>query len=197
MGWFDRISSMAGGALKSAFPAVEVVSAAKDFMTEAVANRIREEARNRAYEMLAQSHRSVVTTIVAQNAALMMSLVPVYYLQSAIPVYAMVAAYSLYQVTKAWPIAVRFMRTMSITESISLEVLEAINTELVQRDFIERKAVEWLGPDLKHVSDGVARQLKPDIVAALVNMALTLLLAFIAFRLFAIPMLEHKALLKC
>jgi len=76
-------------------------------------------------------------------------------------------------------------------------VLDAIKIELTRRDFIERKAAEWVGPDLKKVSDQVARQLKPDIVAAFVNMALTLLPAFVAFRLLAIPMLEHRAPLRC
>ena len=169
-------------------------------MSEAVANRIKDEARSKAYELLAQSHRSVIYTIVAQNAGLMLSLVPVYYLHSPIPfylVYAAVACYSVYTVAKAWPLILRFLRTRSITGAISLEVLDAIKIELTQRDFIERKAVEWVGPDLKKVSDEVARQIRPDIAAAFVNMALTLLLAFIAFRLFAIPMLEHRALMHC
>ncbi|MBV8500421.1 MAG: hypothetical protein JO006_01740 [Paucibacter sp.] len=196
----DRISAVAGTVMRTALPAVEVVGAAKDFMSDAVANRIRDEARNKAFELLARSHRSVVYTIVAQNAGLLLSLVPVYYLHSPLPfyvVYALVAGYSAYTVAKAWPLVLRFLRTMSVAESISLEVLEAIKIELTQRDFIERKAVEWVGPDLKTVSDQVARQLKPDIVAAFFNMGLTLVLAFIAFRLFAIPMLEHRALLQC
>jgi hypothetical protein len=195
-----KISAAAGKVMQAALPAVQVVTTAKELMSEAVANRIKDEARSKAYELLAQSHRSVIYTIVAQNAGLMLSLVPVYYLHSAIPfyvVYALVAAYSAYTVVQAWPLVMLVLRTRSITESISLEVLDAIKIELTQRDFIERKAVEWVGPDLKKVSDDVARQLKPDVVAAFVNMALTLLLAFVAFRLFAIPMLEHRALLHC
>ncbi len=200
MGWMHKISAAAGKVMQAALPAVQVVTTAKELMSEAVANRIKDEARSKAYELLAQSHRSVIYTIVAQNAGLMLSLVPVYYLHSAIPfyvVYALVAAYSAYTVVQAWPLVMLVLRTRSITESISLEVLDAIKIELTQRDFIERKAVEWVGPDLKKVSDDVARQLKPDVVAAFVNMALTLLLAFVAFRLFAIPMLEHRALLHC
>lgn len=200
MGWMHKISAAAGKVMQAALPAVQVVTTAKELMSEAVANRIKDEARSKAYELLAQSHRSVIYTIVAQNAGLMLSLVPVYYLHSAIPfyvVYALVAAYSTYTVVQAWPLVMLVLRTRSITESISLEVLDAIKIELTQRDFIERKAVEWVGPDLKKVSDDVARQLKPDVVAAFVNMALSLLLAFVAFRLFAIPMLEHRALLRC
>lgn len=62
------------------------------------------------------------------------------------------------------------------------------------REFYERKAVEWLGPDLEKLSEEVASKLRPDVVAAGVNIAFTLCMAFIAFRVFAIPLLEARAL---
>ena len=104
------------------------------------------------------------------------------------------AGHSIYSASKAWPLLRRIVRTRSVTGAISQEVQSVIEAELTERDFIERKAVEWLGPDLKTIADDIARYLRPDIVAAAANMALTLVLAFVAFRLYAIPMLEHRAL---
>lgn len=197
MSWIAKISTYVKPALTSIFPAFAAVDVAREFISEQVAQRIRELAYAKAYELLAQSHRGVVTTIVWQNALLLLSLVPVYWLHSAIPfyvAYVCVAGYSLYSVIQVWPLVARLFKTRSITGTLSHEVLMAINTELTQRQFYERKAVEWLGPDLKKIADEIARKLKPDVVAAIGNMTCTLLLAFVAFRLFAIPLLEHRAL---
>lgn len=198
MEWFNRLVDTAKTGIAKAFPAFGALDAAREFISESVAQRIRDEACTKGYALLAQTHRSVLNTIVWQNAALLGSLLPVYFLQSAIPFYVAytgVAGYSLYSVVSMWPLVKRLLKTKSITETLSLEVLAAIETELTQRQFYERKAVEWLGPDLKVISDDVAKKLKPDVLTAVANMAITLLLAFVAFRLFAIPLLEHKALL--
>ncbi len=53
---------------------------------------------------------------------------------------------------------------------------------------------DWFGPDLDELSARVARDLKPEMMVAVANMAFALLLAFVAFRAFAIPQLEHLAL---
>jgi hypothetical protein len=158
---------------------------------------VREEACTKAYELLAQTHRDVLTTVVWQNALLMASLVPVYLLQSSIPfyvAYAVVALYSAYSVAKARHLIVRLMSTRSVHRTLADEVLAAMERELTQRQFYQRKVVQWLGPDLRTIADEVARKLKPDVVAVVLNMTATLLLAFVAFRLFAIPLLEHRVL---
>ncbi len=201
MAWYEKLIDAAKDGLTAYFPALGAVEAARDFISEAVAQKIRDEACQKAYALLAQTHHRVVRTILWQNATLLLSLLPVYLLQSALPfyvAYAGVAGYTLYSLAKAWPLVARLtarlVRTRSITQTLSHEVLDAINEELTLRQFIERKAVDWLGPDLKKLSDDIARKLKPDVLAAVGNMALTLLLAFVAFRLFAIPLLEHRAL---
>jgi hypothetical protein len=198
MSWFDKALTVAREQLGNFFPAVNAVDAAQKFISDAVAQRIRDEACAKGYELLAQTHRSVVTTIVWQNSALLLSLIPVYVLHSAIPfyvAYAGVFGWSMYSVIKAWPLVSSLLVTRSVTQTLSGEVLKAIETELTQRQFFERKAVEWLGPDLKNIANDVAKKLKPDVVASVANMGMTLLMAFVAFRLFAIPLLEHKALL--
>lgn len=197
MDWFGRAVGAGKAALTQFFPSLGAVDAARDFISESVAQRIRDEACTKAYALLAQTHRSVLTTIVWQNAALLASLMPVYFLHSAWPfyiAYAGVAGYSAYSVWNMWPLVKRLAKTRSITQTLSQEVLSAIEAELTQRQFIERKAVEWLGPDLKNIADDIARKLKPDVMTAVANMGITLLLAFVAFRLFAIPLLEHRAL---
>lgn len=126
-----------------------------------------------------------------------MSLLPVYLLHSAIPFYAaysVVAGYSLQSLTEYRHVVLRLLKTRSVTQTLSTELLKAIEEELTLRDFYERKAVEWLGPDLRKLSTEIAVKLKPDVTAAAFNMAVTLLLAFTAFRVFAIPALEYKAL---
>jgi len=195
--WYSSALKAVQAAAASMSPTFGVVSAAKDFVSEAVAAKIKAEASARAYELLARTHRSVVTTIVVQNAALFASLIPVYLLHSGWPfyvTYAGVAGYSVYTVVNSWPVIRRLVATGSLRETINTEVLLAIEAELTQRQFYERAIVEYLGPDLKAVAEDVGTRLLPDIRAAVVNMTLTLVLAFIAFRLFAIPMLEHRAL---
>ena len=181
----------------SLLPTKGPVDVAREFMSEAVAERIRGEACTKAYELLAKAHREVIRTIIWQNALLLVSLLPVYMLHSPWPfyvAYAAVAGYSIYAVGRYWPQLVRLVKARSITGALAAEVQAAMETELTQRQFYERKAVEWLGPDLKRIADDVAKKLKPDVVAAASNMAITLFLAFIAFRLFVIPLLEHRAM---
>ncbi|KVP17084.1 hypothetical protein WJ84_02065 [Burkholderia ubonensis] len=183
--------------LSSMFPAFGAVDAAREFISEAVAQRIRDESCTKAHALMAAAHRQVLFNIMWQNGLLMLSLIPVYFLHEPWPfyvAYTCVAGYTLYSVIQSRALIQRLCRTRSVTQTLALEVREAIETELTQRQFIERKAVEWLGPDLKQLSEDVARKLKPDVMAAAFNMAFTLLMAFIAFRLFAIPLLEHQAL---
>lgn len=196
MTWFNKLVDAASAQLSALLPS-NPVNAAVEYMSEAVAQKIRDEACAKAYALLAQAHRSVITTIVWQNALLLLSLVPVYILHSPVPfylAYAVVAGHSLYTLAKSWPLLKQLGKTRSVTQTLSAEVLSAINAELTQREFYERKAVEWLAPDLKKIADDVARKLKPDVIAAVSNMAITLFLAFVAFRLFVIPMLEQRAL---
>lgn len=196
MTWFNNLVDTAREHLGALIPG-NPVNAAVEFMSEAVAQKIRDEACAKAYTLLAQAHRKVITTIIWQNALLLASLVPVYLVHSPIPfylAYAVVAGHSLYTLAQSRHLVVRLAKTRSVTQTLSAEVLDAINKELTQREFYERKAVEWLGADLKKIADDVARKLKPDVIAAVSNMAITLFLAFVAFRLFVIPMLEQRAL---
>jgi hypothetical protein len=197
MSWLESLATSARKGLGNIFPAFGVVDAAREFLSETVAEQVRQAACTKAYEVLAQTHRSVLTTVIWQNALLLASLVPVYFAQSALPfylAYAVVFAYSAYAVIKARHLIVRLVSTRSVEQTLAAEVLEAMKRELTLRQFYQRKVVEWLGPDLRTIADDVARKLKPDVVAAVLNMAATLVLAFVAFRLFAIPLLEHKLL---
>lgn len=198
MSWFDSTLASVKDKLRHLVPFLSPYDAARDYISEQVAQRIREEASAQAYQLLAQNHRQVLQTIVWQNSLLLASLVPVYFLHSAWPfyiAYAVVAGYSVYTAWQAWPMLVRLARTKSVTQTLSHEVLDAIRIELTQRQFYERKAVEWLGPDLKSIADEVAKKLRPDVIAMCLNLTATLVLAFVAFRLFAIPLLEQRALL--
>jgi hypothetical protein len=195
--WSSRLMNAARSTLSSVFPAFGAVDAAREFLSEAVAQRIREEACAKAYALMAEAHRKVIFNIVWQNGLLMLSMVPVYYLRSALPfylAYACVACATLYSVIQSRNILIRLCRTRSVTQTLALEIREALEQELTQRQRYERMVVEWLGPDLKRFSEDVARMLKPDVVAAVFNMAITLFMAFVAFRVFAIPLLEQHAL---
>jgi hypothetical protein len=185
--------------LKKAIDAASsAVQALRGSVSEAVAQRVRAEACAKAYELMAQAHRTVIRTIAWQNGLLLLSLLPVYFLRSAAPfyvAYGCVAGNSLQSVFAYRSLVAHFARTRSVTATLSRELLGAIEQELAQRHLRERKVVQWLGPSLKSIADDVARKLKPDLIAAAANMAGTLLLSFVAFRLFVIPMLEHRALL--
>jgi len=197
MTWLDQLADTAREHLNGMLPTTNPLESAKGFMSEAVAQRIRDEACAKAYGLLAQAHRSVAITIIWQNALLLLSLLPVYVLHSELPfylAYAIVAGYSIYTVVKFWPLVRQLLKTRSITETLSAEVLVAINSELVHRQFYERAAIEWLGADLKKVAHDVARKLKPDVLTAAGNMGFTLLLTFVTFRLFIIPLLEQQAM---
>jgi hypothetical protein len=185
-------------ALTSIFPALGAVDAAREFISEAVAQKIREEACIKAQALIAQAHRKVIFSIVWQNGLLMLSLVPVYLLRQPWPFYlgyACVFGYTLYSAYEYRAIIWRLCKTRSVTQTLALEVRGAIETELTSRQFYERKAVEWLGPDMKRLAEDVARKLKPDVMMAAFNMAFTLFTAFLAFRVFVIPLLEHQALM--
>ncbi len=64
MDWFNNIANAAREKLGAWFPSFSPVEAARDFISEAVAQRIREEACSKAYALLAQAHRGVIHTIV-------------------------------------------------------------------------------------------------------------------------------------
>jgi hypothetical protein len=194
----SKLIGFARSALSTIYPAFGAVEAAREFISDAVAQRIRDEARLKAHALMAETHRKVIFNIVWQNGLLMLALVPVYFLRAPWPfylAYACVFGYTLYSVMDSRQLIIRLCRTRSVTKTLALELREALETELTQRQFYERKAVEWLGPDLAKLSEDVADQLKPDVMAALFNMAFTLLMAFVAFRVFAIPLLEHHALM--
>jgi hypothetical protein len=185
-------------ALTSIFPALGAVDAAREFISDAVAQKIRDEACVKAQALIAQAHRKVIFSIVWQNGLLMLSMVPVYFLRAQWPfyvAYACVFGYSAWSAYEYRGIIWRLCKTRSVTQTLALEVRGAIETELTSRQFYERKAVEWLGPDMKRLADDVARKLKPDVLMAGFNMGFTLLTAFLAFRVFVIPLLEHRALM--
>lgn len=193
----SKFLGFARSALSTIYPAFGAVDAAREFISEAVAQRIRDEACIKAHALMAETHRKVIFNIIWQNGLLMLALVPVYLLRTPWPfyiAYACVFGYTLYSVVDSRKLIMRLCRTRSVTRTLALELREALETELTQRQFYERKAVEWLGPDLEKLSEDVARQLKPDVLVAVFNMAFTLLMAFVAFRVFAIPLLEHHAL---
>lgn len=198
MSWLSSALHSTKDALRHLVPFLSPYDTARDYISEQLAQRIHEEASARAYQLLAQSHRSVLLTVVWQNLLLLASLPFVYWLHSAWPfyvAYGIVAGYSVYTLYLALPMLRRLVRTRSVTQTLSHEVLNAIKIELTQRQFYERKVMEWLGPDLKSIADEVAKKLRPDVIAMCANLAGTLVLAFVAFRLFAIPLLEQKALL--
>jgi hypothetical protein len=195
--WTDRLLDTARSTLSKAFPAFGAVDAARDLISEAVAQRIRDEARSKAQTLIAEAHRTVLFNILWQNGLLMFSMVPVYFLRKPWPfylAYAGVACYTLHSLFHYRAILLRLVRTFSVTRTLALEVREAIELELTQRRLYEKKIFEWLGPDLKNLSEDVARTLRPDVMAAVANMAFTLLMAFVAFRVFVIPLLERHAL---
>lgn len=195
--WFSDAVDAAKAGLAAFFPAVGAVVAAKDFISEQVAQRMREEAMAKAQLLINKTHRDVMRNIILQNGALLASLIFVFLLKSAWPFYIAyggVVAHTGYSLYTSRALLSRLASTRSITGTLAMEVREAIDFELTQVQMFQRKAVEWLGPDLDKLSLDVARRLRPDVTAAAINMAITLLLAFIAFRVFAIPLLEAKAL---
>ena len=88
MDWLFNAWNRVQEPVRRLLPAADAVLSVKDFVTEAVADRLRSEAKSRAYEMLAKTHRRVLVTTILQNAALMASAIPVYYLHSPWPFYA-------------------------------------------------------------------------------------------------------------
>lgn len=184
--------------LTNLVPGMGVVDTAKDMISEAVAQRIREEAVQKGRALLDEAHVDVIRTILWQNGLLVASLLPVYLLKSPVPfymAYMAVMSYTLRSVFLHRGLLLQLVRTRSVTRTLSKEVQDAIELELTQRQFYERKVLEWLGPDLELISHDVARRLRPDVIAGVTNMAVTLFVAFVAFRLFAIPWLEHRALM--
>ncbi|MFP3637882.1 hypothetical protein [Paraburkholderia sp. SIMBA_054] len=193
-----RLLAAAKSTMTAMFPTFGAVTAAKDFISEAVAQNIREEACAKARTVLADAHRTVITNILWQNGLLMLAMLPVYLLRSAWPfylAYAGVLGYTLYSVFQSRRIILRLCATRSVTQTLAAEVFEAIDAELQTRGIYQRKVVEYLGPDLKRVAQDAAVKLRPDVLAAAFNMGVTLFLSFVAFRLFVIPMLEHRALM--
>lgn len=198
MTWITQMFENAREQLSSLLPDTNPVDMAKDFVVEAVAQRIREEASAKAKSLLAKAHRSVLRTICIQNGALLLSIALVYLYHSPIPFYLAYVAVSLHSAYNVWtslPLVSKMVLTWSITQTISGEVHSAINAELMQRQLYERKAMEWLGPDLRKIADEVARKLRPDVLAAFTSMAITLLASIIMFRLYMLPYLEQRALM--
>ena len=108
--------------------------------------------------------------------------------------YGCVAMYSVSVVLASWPKLKSWLRVRSLFLIIKQTISEEIDSELGRLPGYGKRAVEYLGPDLDKLSHDIADELFPDIRAALIHMVLTLAMAFIAFRLTAIPMLEHRAL---
>lgn len=166
-------------------------------VSEAIAARIRAEAKERAEAILRAAHEKTIQSIIWQNALLLGSLPMVWALGSAIPfymAYACVFGYSSWELWGSKDLILGWARKRSLTGVIQEEVRAAIDKDLRDRRFYERKIVEYLGPDLDAVAAEIAGKLRKDVVRGLANMALTVFVSFVAFRLFAIPMLEHMAL---
>ena len=195
--WGERMLKKAITSVASIMPSVDSNNAAMSLISDAVSAKIQAEAATKAQLVLSSAHRTVIRNVLWQNGLLILSIGPVFYFRTAIPfyiAYACVAGYTLYSLYQERKLIGRLCRTRSITKTLALEVRDAIDLELTQRQFYERKVVEWLGPCLNKLSEDVARKLRPDVVAGVVNMAFTLFLAFIAFRVFIIPFLEKHAL---
>lgn len=200
MGWITKILPTIKSAVSFLMPTTVpgmVVEASKNMISDAVASKIKDEATARAYELLAESHRTVIYTILWQNALLTASIFPVYYLHSAIPFYlgyGCVVAYTGWSVIKSWPVVKLLLRTWSIEGAVTQAVRAAIDEDLQARRYYQKVIVEFLSPDLDTISNSVAKKLTPDIRAVFLNMGITLLMSFLAFRLVALPLLEHRAL---
>ena len=158
---------------------------------------IRGQARLGAYKFLFETHRSVINAILWQNALLLTSILLVYLFQSAVPfyiAYSFVAIYSASVTLNAWPKLREWFKVGSLFLIVKQTISEEIENEVGKLPVYGKKAIEYLGPDLDALSHDITDELLPDIRAALIHMGLTLVMAFIAFRLTAIPMLEHRAL---
>ncbi|GAH31362.1 unnamed protein product, partial [marine sediment metagenome] len=159
-GWFTGAVEVARTGLAAIFPALGAVAAAKDFVSEQVAQRIRNEAMSKAQALIRKTHHDVMRNILWQNGLLVVSILPVYLFKSPWPfygAYAAVLAYTLYSLYNARALLMRVAKTRSLTGTLALEVREAIDLELTQVQMFQRVAVEWLGPDLDKLSLDVAR----------------------------------------
>lgn len=193
----QKIFDTAKSTLIKVVPALNVANAAKEMISEAVAQKIRAAADEKGKALMAQAHRNVVINVCAQNGALIASLVPVYFLQSAWPFYLAYAVVLGFNVLSMWRqrlVIGHLIEHRSLTATLAAEIHKAIEEELTQREFYERKAVEWLGPDLRALSVDIARKMRPDVIAAGINIGFTMLVSSVAFRIFIIPMLERQAL---
>lgn len=173
------------------------VGTAKMIVSEAIAKKIEDEATVRAYQIMVSTHKEVTNTIIWQNGLLLASVIPVYFLKSGIPFYSahtIVFLYSMYAIFNHKEYIFDFIRTKSILRVIQNAIRSAIDDELKNRHFYEQKVVEYLGPNLDKISSDIAQKLKSDIRNSIINICLTLVVSFIAFRLIVIPMCIDQAL---
>lgn len=195
--YIDKLKELARSTLGKLTPGKRSVLDLVGMATDSLANVIREEARTQAYRFLAKSHRTVMFTIVWQNALLLASLFPVYLLHSALPfylAYAVVASWSIYSTVQIWPFVRRMVTLGSLSASVAAELHSEMEAEIEKRQYLTRAAIKLLQPDLKKIAMDVASDIKADVMASALNMFFMLSMAFVAFRLFAIPWLEHRIL---
>ena len=162
-----------------------------------IGDMIISDAKLSAYELLIKTHRSVMNTVLWQNGLLLVSIFPVHLMHSATPfyiAYTVVLTYTAVTSAQKWPLIQEAIEHRSIHKVVRRTVRKEINNSLEKTNMFARAVVEHFGPDLEQLSDDIAFQLTPDIRAMLINMCLTLFMAFIAFRMTIIPLLEHGAL---
>ncbi|MFZ6690038.1 hypothetical protein ACO0K0_20065 [Undibacterium sp. SXout11W] len=195
----NKIVNLGQSAISIVKPKIigSMFDAAQKIPESFIGEYIRCQARLGAYKFLFETHHSVINAILWQNALLLTSILLVYLFQSAIPfyiAYSFVAIYSASVVLNAWPKLLEWFKVRSLFLIVKKTISDEIENELGKLPVYGKKAIEYLGPDLDLLSHNITDELLPDIRAALIHMGLTLVMAFIAFRLTIIPMLEQRAL---
>ena len=189
------VSLVAGGL--TGFTARLARRAAHSLVCREVEKRALREAEAQAARLLREARNGVYLAIVWQNALLLCSIWLSLHLHSPIPFcasYLMVASYSLWCVVQHRQHIFAAIRTRSLFAVLRGEVRDAVVGALQQLGTIERLVVTHLGPDLEALSDRVARQLYPAVRSACVNLAVTLGLSFLVFRVWLVPTLARGLL---
>ena len=172
----------------------------KEKSSESIEKDIVEKVRNQVNQYLVQFHKDTVQTILWQNGLLMISIFPVHWFHSTAPfyiAYGIVLAYTIFKLSKFWPEMRLAAKMRGIRKAIKLILEENIMNELKTLPTVQRILVEQFGPDLDRLSNQISVEILPDIRAVAISSTLTLIMAFIAFRMTVIPLLEHMALFKC
>lgn len=188
-------ASPVGEAVIGAFPGAQMLKLVSDKLTATAEGALKDQIELQVYKRLMEFQHRTLLLVFWQNLALIASLFPVYWLRSPWPFYLAYVGVIAYTISSLWQSRAMLIdiARKGLLQTLSSAIQKSVDEEVANRSRIEQIAISWVG-DTRNLAADVALRIKRDALVLFSNLGVTLVLSFVTFRLFVIPLLETKAM---